>query len=294
MPLNKLRVMGMIKSISIIIPTYNSKTEKKNGIEIALKALLHQTLGTFEVVLVDNAGNDDTISGLSDVLESYSQRGITTRLVTCDIRGNKCLARNMGAEAAQNEILIFMDDDTVLLTDNALEFISNGLQRRQFACGAKRYWTILHWDGEKAMGESRANRFDYLKSIAHLPRGIKRGSGMRDLMEFTWVACFGAIYQDDFDKVGGFDINYSGWGRHDMDLMLRLLVRDFSFLSLFDKVSIIHLNHKVIPQDIQKKHQNISYYVEKEKILGFVFKPNHLFGVYEGDGEEVLVERRED
>jgi hypothetical protein len=33
--------------------------------------------------------------------------------------------------------------------------------------------------------------------------------------------------------------------------------------------------------------------LEKEKKLGFIFKPNHLFGVYEGDGEEVLIKRTE-
>lgn len=283
-----------MKTVSIIIPTYNSKTQKKSCIEIALKALLSQSLRAFEVIIVDNASDDDTISGLSDVFELFRQEGITVRLVTCDVRGNKCLARNMGVEAAKNKILIFMDDDTVLVTADALKFVSNRLQRRQFACGAKRYWTILHWDGERALAESRADRFDYLKSIVHLPRGIKRGSGMRDLMEFTWIACFGAIYKDDFEQVGGFDANYTGWGRHDMDLMLRLLMRDFGFVNLFDKVSVIHLNHKVIQEDIVKKRHNISYYLEKEKRSKVIFKPNHLFGIYEGDGEQVLIKRSEE
>jgi glycosyltransferase involved in cell wall biosynthesis len=283
-----------MNKISIIIPTYNSKSEKKNCIEIALMALLNQTLKDFEVIVVDNATSDDTLTSLSPLFDLFSKQGIGVNVVRCGMRGNKCLARNMGAEAAKGEILVFMDDDTVLTTDDALGFISNNLQCDQFACGAKRHWTILYWDEQKALTESRANGFDYLKSLAHLPRGIKRGSGMRDLMEFTWIACFGAIYKGDFEKIGGFDINYSGWGRHDMDLMLRLLVRNFRFVNLFDEVSVIHLNHKVIHQDIQKKHQNISYYLEKEKKLGFVFKPNHLFGLYEGDGKEVLVERKED
>lgn len=282
-----------METVSVIIPTYNCKSEKKNCIEIVLRALLSQTLKTFEVVIVDNATNDDTLTGLSPLFDLFSEQPIGVNVVRCETRGNKCLARNMGVEAAKNEILVFMDDDIVLTTNNALEFISNKLQRYQFACGGRRYWTILFWDGERALLESRANRFDYLRSIAHLPPGIKRGSGMRDLNEFTWIACFGAIWKDDFQEIGGFDINYSGWGRHDMDLMLRLLVKGFSFVNLFDKISAIHLNHRVIRQDLQKKHQNIAYYLEKEKKLGFVFKPNHLFGVYEGDGEEVLIKRTE-
>ncbi len=279
--------------ISIIMPTYNSNTEKKNCIEIALRALLNQSLEAFEVIIVDNASNDDTVPQLSHLFDSFSQKGIKISLVSCEARGNKCLARNMGAEAARNEILIFVDDDTVLVTEDALEFISDRLRRHQFACGAKRYWTILYWDGGKALAESRANRFDYLQSIAHLPRGIKRGSGMRDLMEFTWIACFGAVWKADFEQIGGFDINYSGWGRHDMDLMFRLLMEDFTFLNLFDHMSVIHLNHKVIQEDLEKKRQNISYYLDKEKESGVVFKPNHLFSVYEGDGQEVLTKRNE-
>jgi glycosyltransferase involved in cell wall biosynthesis len=283
----------MVK-ISVIIPTYNCKSEKKNCIEIALRALQNQTLKTFQVVIVDNATNDDTLTDLTHLFESCSEVGIRINVVKCEMRGNKCLARNMGVKAAKGEILVFMDDDIVIMTDDALEFISNNLLSCQFACGAKRYWTILYWNGQKALTESRANRFDYLKSIAHLPQGIKRGSGIRDLNEFTWIACFGAMYKGDFEKMGGFDINYSGWGRHDMDLMLRLLVRNFGFVNLFERVSVIHLNHKVIQDDIRKKHENISYYLKREKELGFVFKPNHLFGLYEGDGEEVLVERKED
>lgn len=116
---------------------------------------------------------------------------------------------------------------------------------------------------------------------------------MRDLMEFTWIACFGAIWKADFEAIGGFDVNYRGWGRHDMDLMLRLLVDRFKFVNLFDEVSVIHLNHKVIQEDLEKKRQNISYYLDKEKKSGVVFKPNHLFGVYEGDGREVLLKRNE-
>ena len=282
-----------MKKISVIIPTYNSLSEKRNCIEIALRMLLNQTLKTFEVVIVDNATDDDTLTSLSPLYDLFSKRLIEVNVVRCEPRGNKCLARNTGAQAAKNEILVFMDDDIVVTTKNALEFISNTLQHNQFACGARRYWTILFWDGEKALLESRANRFDYLQSITHLPAGIKRGSGMRDLNEFTWIACFGAIWKDDFQEIGGFDVNYSGWGRHDMDLMLRLLVKGFSFVNLFDKVSAIHLNHRVIQKDLQKKHQNISYYLEKEKKLGFIFKPNHLLSVYEGDGEEVLIKRTE-
>ena len=285
--------MGHMKRISVIMPTYNCKRDKQNCIEIALRALLNQTLKTFEVVMVDNATDDDTLTGLLPLFDVLSERGIGIHTVRCEARGNKCLARNMGAEAAKNEILIFMDDDIVLVTPNALEFISNQLQRHQFACGAKRYWTILHWDGDKALAEAKANQFDYLKSIAHLPHGIKRGSGMRDLMEFTWIACLGAIWKADFEAIGGFDVNYRGWGRHDMDLMLRLLVDRFKFVNLFDEVSVIHLNHKVIQEDLEKKRQNISYYLDKEKECGVVFKPNHLFGVYEGDGWEVLLKRNE-
>ena len=116
---------------------------------------------------------------------------------------------------------------------------------------------------------------------------------MRDLNEFTWIACFGAIWKEDFDGIGGFDVNYAGWGRHDMDLTLRLLVDGFAFLSLFEDISVIHLNHRVITEDLKKKHENISHYLDKERELGFIFKPNHLFGVYEGDGSDILVSRAE-
>ena len=45
-----------METVSVIIPTYNCKSEKKNCIEIVLRALLSQTLKIFEVVIVDIRG----------------------------------------------------------------------------------------------------------------------------------------------------------------------------------------------------------------------------------------------
>jgi len=136
-----------MQTISVIVPTHNSKREKKSCIEIVLRALLLQTLKSFEVVIVDNATNDDTLTSLAPLFDSFSERSVEVKVIRCEVRGNKCLARNMGAEAARNEILVFTDDDTVLTTNHALDFISNELRHHQFACGARRYWTLLHWNG---------------------------------------------------------------------------------------------------------------------------------------------------
>jgi glycosyltransferase involved in cell wall biosynthesis len=81
-----------MEKISIIIPTYNCKSEKKNCIEIALRALLNQTLKTFEVVIVDNATNDNTLTDLLPLFDSFSEQSIGLNVVRCEMRGNKCLA----------------------------------------------------------------------------------------------------------------------------------------------------------------------------------------------------------
>lgn len=87
---------------SIIIPT---KNEEKN-IERCIDSILKQNLiKTIEIIVIDNASTDNTIS----ILDEYKRSGSLSFYVKKDI--NISQLRNFGAKNSRGEWLIFIDAD---------------------------------------------------------------------------------------------------------------------------------------------------------------------------------------
>jgi len=89
-------------TVSVIIPTYN----RKESLLRTLESLARQTYPTerFEVIVVDDGGMDGT--------ESITERNFpfALRYLRQENQG-AAVARNEGAQNAQGDILIFLDDD---------------------------------------------------------------------------------------------------------------------------------------------------------------------------------------
>ena len=91
-------------SFSIIIAAYNE--EKYLG--QCLESLLKQNYpGQFEIIVVDNASTDNT----KVIASKYSVR------ILFEPKPGVAYASNLGAEAAQKEILVFTDADAILPAD---------------------------------------------------------------------------------------------------------------------------------------------------------------------------------
>ena len=97
---------------SIIIPTYNRKDLLR---ERSLKSLLNQTLKDFEVIVVNDGGED-----VSDVIEEYKNKGLNIKYLTYKENKGPSYARNRGIEIAEGEWIGFLDDDDEYL-ENTLE-----------------------------------------------------------------------------------------------------------------------------------------------------------------------------
>ena len=103
-------------------------------------------------------------------------------------------------------------------------------------------WGIGRWLAERVRGG--VNR---LSALLHLPLGPLRG-----LRHKAWQgarSCNLAVWRADLDKVDGFDADYSGWGKEDSDLIVRLLHtgarrKDGTFAT-----GVIHLWHREAGRD---------------------------------------------
>lgn len=88
--------------ISIIIPAYNAD----KYIARCLDALLAQTYGNWEAMVVDNNSADTT----AGIIKNYAQKDPRIKYFLQPIKG-PAAARNMGLDNAQGEFIMFCDSD---------------------------------------------------------------------------------------------------------------------------------------------------------------------------------------
>ena len=77
-------------------------------------------------------------------------------------------------------------------------------------------WSLFDWIAQRWRGG--VNR---LSALLRLPLGP-----LRRLRSQAWQgarSCNLAIWRSDLDRVDGFDADYSGWGKEDSDIIVRLL-----------------------------------------------------------------------
>jgi glycosyltransferase involved in cell wall biosynthesis len=97
---------------SIVISTKN----RANLITTPIDSILNQTFVDFELIIVDNASEDNT----EEVVNAYQDPRIT--FLKNDIDRERCFARNRGIKAAQGAYVCFLDSDDAYL-ENHLQII---------------------------------------------------------------------------------------------------------------------------------------------------------------------------
>jgi glycosyltransferase involved in cell wall biosynthesis len=91
-------------SISIIIPCYNAK----NYLERCIKSIAHQTYKDFELIIVDDCSQDDTIIIAERLMKEYNING---RCLKNDKNLGPSLTRKHGIQEATSDFIAFCDSD---------------------------------------------------------------------------------------------------------------------------------------------------------------------------------------
>jgi mycofactocin glycosyltransferase len=98
-------------NISIVIPTYNRTRE----LERCLRSLftLEYPAHCLEIIVVDDASTGETGSTLQRMAQEAAARGLEMRAICHKQRQGVGISRNTGAEAAQHELIAYIDSDCV-------------------------------------------------------------------------------------------------------------------------------------------------------------------------------------
>ncbi len=104
-----------MKLVSVVVATYKREAELKN----ALESLAKQTYPNMEIVLVDDNGNDEWNSKVSETVEVFRNRypKIKLECIVNNPNQGSSKTRNIGIHSAHGDYITFLDDDDIYLPD---------------------------------------------------------------------------------------------------------------------------------------------------------------------------------
>jgi glycosyltransferase involved in cell wall biosynthesis len=213
--------------ISVIVTTYN----REDALDAVLRALARQSEKDFEVIVADDGSRPAT----ARLVEAWQAKlGHPLAHVWHEDRGFRAAEiRNRAILAAQGSYCIFLDGDCIpradfvaahrrlaepgwFVTGNRILLspaLTEEVLREKLA---PERWSLAAFLAQRLRGG--VNR---LAALLHLPLGP-----LRRLHRSAWQGARSAnlaVWRSDLAKVDGFDADYSGWGKEDSDIIVRLL-----------------------------------------------------------------------
>ncbi len=210
--------------VSIIIPT----KDQYRYIKKCLNSILRKSsYPNYELIIVDTGSKDPKVQKLYEAVKKQHPK---TRVSHWDKPFNFAAVCNYGAEQAKGSYLLFLNNDTEVITPNWIEGMLEHAQRPEVAAvGCK----LLYGDGKiqhagvvlgigafKTTPGVAGHLFQgYIDSPPSDPYQNIYTKGVRNLSAVT-AACL-MVAKDRFDKVKGFDPKFR-IAFNDVDLCLKL------------------------------------------------------------------------
>jgi glycosyltransferase involved in cell wall biosynthesis len=167
------------RTVSLVIPAFNSE----KTLEPCLRAAFSSDYPCFEVILVNDGSTDQTAR--------IAARFPCKRIDLAKNMGGGA-ARNRGVQAAQGDLLFFLDADITIEKDTLTKVVQTFADRPEISA------LICSYQKNTPPG----NFCSVYKNLVH---HFTHQTGREDAA--TFCGGFGAIYRECFLRVGGFDEN---------------------------------------------------------------------------------------
>jgi len=116
----RVKEMGNIANVSVIIPTYS----RVKDVDTCLDSILSQRALPQEVILVDDSKGSE-IENLARRREGdFESKTVKLEYIRNWKEASSTIARNIGADSANSDILLFLDSDVVLENDYVHEILN--------------------------------------------------------------------------------------------------------------------------------------------------------------------------
>jgi glycosyltransferase involved in cell wall biosynthesis len=192
--------------VSVVVPAFNAA----RFIETAIQSIRAQRYQDFEVIVVDDRSEDDTIDRVERIVRT-DPRVVLLRHDTNS--GRPAVARNTGIAAARGEFIAFLDADDVW---NPWKL------HDQVTVLSRQSDLVLVYSMFRSIGDLR--RSDIAYGVKPLP--FRAAVSRADLERENVIPCSSVVVRKDaIDAAGGFDVDPELAAVEDYDLWLRLSAR---------------------------------------------------------------------
>lgn len=176
-------------SVSVIVC---SKNDEKNIIEL-VPLLANQDYPDFEIILIDDASTDETLTHFKRFEKEYSNIRIVKIVPTEAFWGNKKYALTLGIKSAQKDYLLFIEPNCLPKTNKWISEISSGFSEKKtivlgYSAFKKVRFSLLNILTRHQSLFSAVQYFSWAK-LGHPYMGISRNMGYK---------------KDEFFKINGF------------------------------------------------------------------------------------------
>lgn len=215
-PVNRKSFTGLV---SIIIPTRNGLNFLKPCVE---SVLANTSELNIEIIIVDNQSDDsETLKYMADVAKVSA-----VKILPFNQPFNFSTLNNFAAEKAHGDVLLFLNNDTEVISKDWLVQMLDQVQQDRVGCvGAKLLYpdsrvqhagVVLGYGGGADHAFKFADQFD---------RGYMRRLETPQNYSAVTAACL-MVRRDVFEQVGGFDESLQV-AFNDVDLCLRVREGDY-------------------------------------------------------------------
>lgn len=183
--------------VSVVIPTHN----RPDFLRAAISSVLHQTFEDFELVIVDDASETNTL----EVVDSFHDRRL--KLIRHENRKGGSAARNTGIVNSRGAYVAFLDDDDEWLPEKLrlqVDLLQNSPARVGIVYSG--YLAV-----ERATGE-----------VWDVRRPTRKGDLSEQLLQDNWVGSPSSVLarRECFQNAGLFDESLPSF--QDYDLWIRI------------------------------------------------------------------------
>ncbi len=175
---------------SVIIPTYNRAYILKH----CLSYLLNQTTQDYEIIVIDDASQDET----AELISRFQIPDSRLRYIRLEKQVGPYVARNIGIEQANGELIVFLDSDVLVHPNFVLDHIR------------------IHKSNKKIWVQGMVHHIRNLNQVNfkfYYPNALCIG---------TFITQNASVRKKWFLEIGGFEEFGSKIGYKDVDLGIRL------------------------------------------------------------------------
>jgi glycosyltransferase involved in cell wall biosynthesis len=189
-------------AISVVIPTYNRVETLRHVIPSLLRSDVAPD--AVEFIIADSNSSDGTAEYLAGIGATYPRVRHLPGAYT-----GRAMARNAGIAAARGDVVLFTDADIIASPD----LVSRHLARHRAASG------VAVVGMELQVGS--LDEYERLRLFPHL-RTPLHPARRRRLSWLYFLTGNASVRKADLERVGCFDIAFTGYGHEDLELGYRL------------------------------------------------------------------------